>query len=143
MNADFAKVKKLFFDRGAVLSAAEKKSRAVLSRFGAFVRRRARSSIRQRKAISEPGSPPSSHKGTLREAILFAYDAARRSVVIGPVAMGKGGTGARALEEGGDVSVAGLRDGRALHFRPRPFMRPAFVAELPKVPGEFRGGMQR
>jgi hypothetical protein len=140
VNADFAKVKKLFFDK-SVEKAADRKTRAVLAKFGAFVRRAAKSSIRKRKAISAPGSPPSSHVGTLRDAILFSYDPGNRSVVIGPVAMGKGGFGAKALEEGGDVSIRGLRGGRSLHIQARPFMKPAFMQELPKVPAEFRGGL--
>ena len=44
--------KGLFFDRGAVLRATTAAERRVLSRFGAFVRQRARTSIRQRKGIA-------------------------------------------------------------------------------------------
>jgi hypothetical protein len=139
MNADFTKIKKLFFDRKKVETAAERRIRRALSRFGAFVRQAAKSSIPSRKGISAPGSPPSSHTGTLRNAIYFHYDPATRSVVIGPIAMGKGGTGALALEVGGHIKVPGLRGGRSLHYEPRPFMMPAFMAELPKVPPQFRG----
>lgn len=143
MNADFAKVKKLFFDRAAVTSAADRATVRALAKFGAFVRRRAKSSIRARKRVSEPGSPPSSHKGTLRDSILFAYDPGRRSVVIGPTTFRGSGEGARALEEGGPVTVDARSGVRHLHIRPRPYMRPAFVAELPRVPEQFRGGMTR
>src|SRR5690606_6172596 len=54
------KITELFFDRKAVTSRVDKATRKVLSRFGAFVRRTARSSIRKRKKTSQPGSPPSS-----------------------------------------------------------------------------------
>lgn len=52
-----------FFDRKAVLAAVDKATLRVLSKFGAFVRRRAKSSIRKRKKASPPGQPPSSHSG--------------------------------------------------------------------------------
>lgn len=144
MSWDLARVKELFFDSEKVLRAADAGTRRALSKFGAFVRRRARSSIRQRKAISAPGSPPSSHKGTLKRSILFAYDPGRRSVVIGPLQAGKSGEGARALEEGGAVRVvtergAALRKGRPLQYRARPFMGPAFRAELSDLGRFFKG----
>lgn len=138
-SADFARVKQSFFDRQKVLDPAERAARQVLSRFGAFVRRRSQSSIRTRKTVSSPGSPPSSHVGTLRRSILFAYDPSRGSVVIGPVPFRGSGSGAKALEEGGKQAVARLRKGRPLTYRARPFMRPAFAAELAGVAEQFRG----
>lgn len=135
-----AQIKTLFFDRAKVLDAADRATQKVLSRFGAFVRARARSSIRKRKRISDPGSPPSSHVGTLRDSIFFAFDPARRSVVIGPVRAGdSGGMGALALEEGGPTRLAGIHRGRSAHIRARPYMQPAFQAELPSVPSKFKG----
>lgn len=76
--------KGLFFDRARVVSAVSKAERRVLSKFGAFVRTRARSSIRTRKKASQPGRPPSSHTGILKGYLFFAYEPSRRSVVIGP-----------------------------------------------------------
>lgn len=81
-------VKNLFFDRAMVVREIGKINAAALSKAGAFVRRRARSSLRRRKKPSAPGSPPSVHStdnvATLKN-ILFAYDRQRQSVVIGPV----------------------------------------------------------
>ena len=81
-------VKKLFFDRRKVLDKIGRANARSLSKAGAFVRRRARSSIRRRKAVSQPGSPPSCHStdkvATLKN-ILFAYEPRRQSVVVGPV----------------------------------------------------------
>lgn len=128
-----------FFDRDKVQRAVDRGVRKVLSRFGAFTRKRARTSIRKRKKISEPGKPPSSHVGTLRNAILFAYDTKAKAVVIGPHQAGKSGAGAQALEYGGRVSVRNLRKKRPLNYRARPFMNPAFQAELPGVVGQLRG----
>jgi len=58
---------KLFFDRQAVISKVDAATRRVLSRFGAFVRQRAKSSIRKRRNPAPPGSPPSSHTGLLKK----------------------------------------------------------------------------
>ena len=103
----------------------DKATRRVLSKFGAFVRTRARTSIRRRKAASAAGSPPSSHTGLLRRWILFGYDAGSRSVVIGPAKLGgaKGSNAPAALEYGGPATNA---KGRAIQIGARPFMRPAF-----------------
>jgi hypothetical protein len=73
-----------FFDRDKVKRAVDAGTRKVLSKFGAFVRQRAKTSIRKRKGTSPPGSPPYSHVGLLRRFILFAYNPQRKSVVIGP-----------------------------------------------------------
>src|SRR5690554_2357245 len=73
-----------FFDRVAVIKAITAAERRVLSKAGAFVRKRARTSIRPRKSISAPGRPPHSHQGDLRRSIFFGYEPANRSVVIGP-----------------------------------------------------------
>jgi len=78
-------MKALFFDTAKVRRAVDAATRRVLSKFGAFVRQRARTSIRHRRAVSQPGAPPSSHTGMLRRRIYHAYDPARQSVVIGPV----------------------------------------------------------
>ena len=78
-----------FFDRAAVVRAVDQATRRNLSRFGAYVRQRAKTSIRRPPKtatvrISRPGRPPYSHTGLLKRFIFFAYDADRQSVVIGP-----------------------------------------------------------
>lgn len=85
MGLDFAQIRASFFDSKAVLAALDKKERQALSKFGAFVRTRARSSIRRRKKSSLPGQPPSSHTGVLKRFLYFAYDTNSKSVVVGPV----------------------------------------------------------
>jgi len=77
----------MFFDTERVKRATDSASRKNLSRAGAFVRQAARTSIRPRKAISQPGQPPSSHTGHLRRGILFGYERARQSVLVGPSAL--------------------------------------------------------
>lgn len=129
------KIKTLFFDRPAVQSAVDRSTRKVLSRFGAYVRTSGKSSIRKRKAVSEPGSPPSSHVGTLRRLIFFGYDPASRSVVVGPVPFGGEAEAPPLLEYGGRARRKDRRGRlRAAAYRQRPFMGPAFAKEQPKLP---------
>jgi len=147
---DVKSVKKLFFDTAAVSSALSAGERRALSKFGAFVRRRAKSSLRYKKGSAKPGAPPNVHRsegwarkiknkktGTvtrrpsspLRELLFFAYDPARKSVVIGPALGGPRTDAPRRLEEGRGV-------------KPHPFMGPAFKAELPKAPSMFKNAIR-
>jgi hypothetical protein len=98
-------VKKMFFDRRAVIDAVGRANVKVLSRAGAFIQRRAKSSIRKRKRSSRPGEPPSSHVGTLRNLIYFGFDTGKRSVVVGPTPLGMIGIVPPTLEFGGTTAV--------------------------------------
>jgi hypothetical protein len=143
---------------------ADQGMRAILMRFGAFVRRRAQTSMRYRERASNPGEPPSAHTGLLRDFIRFSVEDVNRSVVIGAMKTNQvffdnsggtfrpvTGTGASVLEYGGQVTMlewlrksgwqrADLRSLRRFDYRkkrfrtitiaPRPYMRPAFAAEL-------------
>ncbi len=138
--------KGLFFDSKKVMAATTKAERRVLSRFGAYVRRSARSSIRRRKKPSAPGQPPSSHTGLLKRFIFFAYEPRRRSVVIGPARLNqKTGEALPALEHGGQVRIVSRRKGarrRIVRIRPRPFMGPAFEREKPKLSAMWRDSIR-
>lgn len=166
-SRSFADVKRSFFDADRVLKSMDRATARSLSRFGAFVRTRARSSIRKRKATSKPGSPPTDRTGPLK-LIYFAYDPGEKAVVVGPVIFpsAKQKMGAKVLEHGGTVPGNGrvifvTRDpgrdetgkfvtrGRKrvkldgmLKYEPRPFMRPAFEAELPKAAELFRDSLR-
>jgi hypothetical protein len=142
------RAKGLFFDAPRVRHAVGRAERQVLGRFGAYVRRSARRSIRKRKRVSRPGQPPSSHTGTLRRLILFGYQPERHSVVIGPVRLNaKIGNATEALEKGGRSRIAyGPRRDRkrkAVRIAPRPFMRPALVQEEPKLMPMWRDSIRR
>ncbi|MFI4860257.1 MAG: hypothetical protein ACIAXF_06200 [Phycisphaerales bacterium JB063] len=134
--------KSLFFDRPKVTSAVDKTTRRVLSRFGAFVRRGAKSSIRKRKSVSAPGSPPSSHTGLLKRLIFFVFDPRRRSVVIGPVGFRKS-EAPELLEYGGSTTVERRGKREQANYRARPFMGPAFDQEQPKLPQMWRDAIRR
>ena len=134
------KVKQLFFDHPKVLGAVDKATRKVFSRFGAFVRRTARGSIRKRKRTSAPGQPPSSHTGFLKRFIFFSFDPNRKSVVIGPMRLTENNRGdaPSALEYGGKVML----DKKQVTVRPRPYMGPAFEKEKSTLPAMWKNLVQ-
>jgi len=135
--------KKMFFDSKAVTTRVDVATQRVFKKFGAYVRTSARSSIRKRKAISKPGSPPSSHVGTLRRLIYFGYDRASRSVVIGPEQFEGRAEGAEALEYGGRIRVKSRKQKTVMAtYRARPFMGPAFEKEKPKLPAMWANSVK-
>ena len=138
----FQAAKQGFFDRAKVKNAVDAGTRKVLSKFGAFVRQRAKTSIRKKKGISPPGSPPYSHTGLLRKFILFAYDPQRRSVVIGPTLTKEGSRVPSLLEYGGEVIIEHRSKKRLARYRPRPYMRPAFEAEKSQLPALWRNSIR-
>lgn len=134
--------KRLFFDRAAVTSAAERGTRRALSKFGAFVRQTARTSIRKRKSISEPGQPPSSHTGLLKRNIFFVFSPQTRSVVIGPILLNKRTDAPRLLEHGDSV-IRRRRNRRVrMTYTARPFMGPAFQREQQRLPELWKNSVQ-
>ena len=126
----------MFFNSPKVIAAMDKATRRVLSRFGAFVRQRAKSSIRKRKKPSAPGSPPSSHVGLLKKFIWFSYEPNRRSVVIGPARLGgrNRGDAPSLLEYGGTTTIRRRKRRRRVRIRVRPYMGPAFEKERVRLP---------
>ena len=133
--------KSAFFDRDAILKAMDKVTAKALSKYGAFVRQRARTSLRYREDPAPPGQPPSVHKtmtrnktnkrtgvtkkqdsSPLRDFIFFAFEKATQSVVIGPAktnqqnAFGTDRPIPAVLEYGGRVGIREhlhtWRDGR-------------------------------
>ena len=156
-----ARVTRMFFDKPAVMRAVDRATRRVLSRFGAYVRRTARQSIRRRKGPSAPGQPPSSHTGLLKDFIFFAYEPAKEDVVIGPAKLNRGTNAPELLEEGGTVITKRPRwiptgktraDGRpkrirvpagtTLTYEARPYMGPAFRENLPKLDEFWRNSVR-
>ncbi len=133
--------KDLFFDKATVVRKVDATTRRVLSRFGAFVRRTARSSIRKRKRTSQPDSPPSSHTGLLKRFIWFGYDPNQESVVIGPARLTQKGRGEAPslLEYGGTAR----REKKRVRYKARPFMGPAFEKEQPQLPAMWRDSVPR
>ena len=162
-------MKDLFFDRQSVIDRVKKANRRALSKVGAFIRRRARSSLRRRKKPSAAGSPPSVHSrdavATLKN-ILFAYEPQSESVVIGPVRLNQrillgpelgSGTVPQVHEFGAAVKIREVKVGRkwlsgrrrvrpgqpvrvrSAKYSPRPFMGPALEAEADHIPDAWSG----
>jgi len=138
------KITHLFFDSAKVVRSVDKSTRKVLSKFGAFVRRTAKQSIRKRKKSSTPGMPPSSHTGLLKRFIFFGYDIQKRSVVIGPTRLTENNRGEAPsiLEYGGRTTVEGNKKKIRVRIRPRPFMGPAFEKEKPKLPSMWKDSVK-
>ena len=131
----------MFFDRPKVKRAIDRTRRPRLSRAGAFVRTRARSLIRRRRGVSRPGQPPSSHEGTLKRLIFFAFELVSQSVVIGPALKSSGNRTTPApelLEKGGAVT----RDGRRFNYKARPVMGPALENEADNFPELWRDSVR-
>ena len=84
------RMRDFFFDRQAVIDRMGKANVRAVSKAGAFIRTRARTSLRRRKKSSPPGRPPSVHStdnvATLKN-ILFAYEPHAQTLVVGPVAL--------------------------------------------------------
>ena len=138
------RMKHLFFDNKRIVSSVDRATRKVLSRFGAFVRRTARQSIRKRKKSSVPGKPPSSHTGLLKRFIFFGYDRRNLSVVIGPARLtdNNRGLAPSILEYGGTATVKGKKRKKNVTIQPRPFMGPAFEKEKPNLPSMWKDSVK-
>lgn len=163
------RMKDFFFDRQAVIERMSRANHKALVKAGAFLRRRARSSLRRRKRISSPGSPPSVHSqdpiATLKN-ILFAYDPQQESLVVGPVGLNQKtyigpqlgtATVPQIHEFGARTKVREVRVGnkwlsgvrrvrpgqptrvRVATYPPRPFMGPALEAEKDHIPDAWVG----
>ena len=163
----FREAKAGFFDRRAVMAATDNATRQVLSKFGAFVQRRAKSSIRapgadrdapkirnaqgrlvfRRLRASKPGDPPFSRTGLLKKFIFFSFDSDRRSVVIGPTLINKPTGAPETLEYGGTVDAPRWwkQDGkpmRRVRIEKRPYMQPAFDKERKSMPQMWKDAIR-
>jgi hypothetical protein len=149
-------VSKQFFDRDAVQSVINRNERRYLIRSGSYIRTSAMNSIKRppkpkkKKRLrggsafeelagsqslrnSAPGNPPFNQTGRLKYGILYGYNQASRSVVIGPKKLGGGGgvNLLTALEYGGNVKwkwkdpLTKKKETGTRYLKARPFMRPA------------------
>lgn len=149
-----------FFDRKRVKNSIDRERRKRLSKAGSFVRRGARSKIRKpgvrrrrRKTsgydptVSKPGGPPRTHVSGKRSIrlILFAWDAASETVIVGPVRFpnASGVNVPKILEHGGRTRYQQKSGDWANAFvQPRPVMRPTLAEEAPKFPELFHDSVR-
>lgn len=104
-----------------------------LSHAAASIRRTAIQSIVRRKDASEPGTPPHTHTGLLRRAILYFVDRGRQWAIIGPAASVVGEAG-EAHEYGGQYKKE--------RFKKRPFMGPALLQSQGRLPDHWRDSVR-
>jgi hypothetical protein len=107
-----------------------KEKEKVAGRQGALIRTIARRSIRKRKAVSQPGSPPTDRGGLLKKWLFFSWDPTEQAVLVGPEKLAKSGRVPQLLEYGGAATI----DGRRVEYRARPTMRLALEAAMDKLP---------
>lgn len=179
-----ARVKDFFFDRAQVHAMMERRTRRALSEQGGYIRKTASNSIKKhgaarsrpkkgkalirwqdelrRRPASQPGNPPHAHSSdsfaTLRN-ILYFYDPARETVVIGPRGLrqtidGEPDTVPGLMEFGGRQRLVEVfwggqwrpRSGkrrprnlptrtRVARYPQRPFMGPALLKATDRFPG--------
>lgn len=157
MGFDLVRVRDTFFDRKGVADSIAPAVKKALSKFGAFVRRRAKSSLKYKAGSAAPGKPAHAHRSgaftrttkikgktksqpasPLREMIYFGYDRATQSVVIGPAAGGPRTGAPEKIEHGGTAVVRHGGKRVAVTIRPRPTMQLAFAAERGNAAENFR-----
>lgn len=160
------------FDRGFLKRQWGKFNRHPLARIGAYLMRFARKSIRRRKnrhLHSPAGTPPYSHvPGALPpfKRIGFAIQGLNTSVVVGMEGFGTAGPPVPGLQEHGGSArrrvfrVIGRRTLKrkfktprtgglitkkvteSVHYPSRPFMMPAMLATIPKLPAFYANSLR-
>lgn len=93
----------VFFTDPNFDQSIDKATKRGLSKWGAYVRRSARQSIRKRNGASLPGNPPYSHEGSLKRLLNFYFDRVTKSVVVGPEFKTASTNAPNVLEFGGKV----------------------------------------
>jgi len=164
--------KNFFLNTDLVKSKIDKTTRKNLTKIGAFIRKRARSSMRasgksEKTQVSEPGKPPRYHTRLLKDRIFFIYEPREQAVIIGPelVRTKRGQEGnltvPELLEFGGTVTRKKseqrwvTREGKKklvfdkpktvkYHYDARPYMGPALDKERknPKLMGAWKDSVR-
>lgn len=141
---DLKGAKKCFFDRLVVEDAFDAAEKMALGKLGAYIRTRASRSMRRRKKgrVSPAGKPPFAHAPTKQglRNILYAYNPATGTVVVGPVRFRGRGMAPKLMEFGGRTKP---RKGNVKRYAKRPYMNPAMDAEAPKAPSMYAAALAR
>ncbi len=142
------RIKHLFFDRQTVVRAVDKAKRAVLSQSARAIRDEARNSMPRREGLAPPGQPPYMRSAWLKRSVLWGWDRATKSALVGPVRMAGAGAASermlmRVLEFGGRYELGKkarrrrkIRADRKIvvHVSAKPYMGPALEKERPHIP---------
>ncbi len=116
-----------------VLKRARESSFKSLGHAGAAIRMTARRSIKRGGGKSQEGTPPHTRKGRLKNAIMYAVERERQTVVVGPD-VGMAGTAGKAHEFGGRY--------RKENYPKRPFMGPALEKLKNRLPKEWANSVK-
>jgi len=129
-----------FFDPDKIIRGVDRQTRKFMGRFGGYVRKVAVNSMKKRAKRHDDaptGAPPFAHEGAIRRLLFYAYDAPRKTVVVGPMRFGTSPYGQTTVPElheyGGTVSRTVDGERRTFHYPPRPFMGPAFEAGKQRI----------
>ena len=121
-----------------ILAAAERAEKRMLMHVGGYIRKTAKNMMKKGKGKSSslPGMPPYFWTEIYRQNIRYAYDKARRSVVIGGVSLG-GRTTPGTIEYGGIEILTNKRRGtrKIGKYAPRPAMRLALQMAINQAIG--------
>ena len=122
----------LRFDQGKIRRATDRANRKNLFRAAASIRLTARRSIRRRKGPSRKGTPPHTHTGRIKKAIMFAVES-NDNAVIGPTV--------ERIGQAGGAHEHGERF-KGDRFDKRPFMGPALEKMRTKLPKRWQGSVK-
>lgn len=125
-----------FFDKTKVASFLDRKTKRALGKYGAFVRRSAQFSMRNagkgKTNSAKPGEAPRAHgQKELKRLLFFTYDPIKKSVVIGPVRLGRtANQHVPLLQEVGGTKDVRTNSGKiaTLTYAPHPYIGPAALA---------------
>ncbi len=154
----FTSIRQSVLEQEKVIDAMARATNRALNRFGAFVRQRAitsmlghktgkgfgmKSKVTNRGGSSPPGSPPTPHTGLLVKGIGFETES-NTNVIIGPGKLNgtKSDTALAALEHGGLSLVSRFGKSEKVYIEARPFMQPAFDAEIDNAPYLWKNGIR-
>lgn len=133
---------KVFYNTAKTLQKrAVSQAERIGLRFGSFVQRTAKQSIRRPGSAgnpSKPGKAPKDRTGALKNFIRFAYDNRDRSVVVGPVLLPGRTDAQELLEKGGTATI----EGEQVNYEARPYMEPALEKRLPDLLGLWDGSIK-
>ncbi|HEX4123767.1 MAG TPA: hypothetical protein VHY37_03510 [Tepidisphaeraceae bacterium] len=137
------KIKKLQFKKEKIAEAVKKSNAAGLKKIGAYVMRRAQTSMRYSDTPAPEGKPPRAHRRNpmLRKLLFFAVNAEGTSVDVGPVIFKKSNMVPKLMEKGGQTTVTRHGVRRVVNIKPHPFMGPALEAEAPAFPSYWEGSV--
>ena len=133
MNAAIGMNIKTRSDIPKVLRKARRANIENLGHAGASIRLTAKRSIRKSANPAQPGKPPKTRRGRLRNSIRFAVERNRQRVLIGPDHRFVGQS-ARAHEFGGLY--------RKQRYPKRPFIGPALTKTKDRLPKHWAGSIR-